>query len=466
MQPVLTAQQSREQDSLSTVHPAVLLDRAGLAVSLAAVRLGAAYGRRVAVLAGPGNNGGDGYIAANYLQRRGVAVDLYPLLDPKTDEARQARDVAVGSGAIVREWSDIRSADLVIDALFGGAFRGELPDLDVWRTVAAIVAVDVPSGLSATTGQTVEGVMAADATITFHGPKVGHLIGAGPDLIGTLKVVDIGLPDVAPELWLCEESDAHVPVRARDAHKWSAGSVLVVGGSHGLDGAATLAARAALRAGAGAVMIGCPPSVEEKVRAPEIMTRAIGDGPSFAGSDVAESLALADRFDVVVLGPGLGPDVSGFVRPFLDQHAGAVLVDADALNALDGVAELKRSGETVITPHAGEFRRLVGEAATYQRAAGFAVDSGATVLLKGGPTFVMSLDDRWVITSGGPELATIGTGDVLAGMIAAFWAAGLDGPTAARSAAYWHGRAAANLNRSRVVTADLLVDHVGSLAAR
>ena len=166
-------------------------------------------------------------------------------------------------------------ADLVIDALFGGGFRGDLPDLAAWRASEATLAVDVPSGLSATTGEAARGVLPADATVTFSGPKVGHLIGAGPGLSGDVKAVDIGLPDVEPEFWLCEEGDAPLPHRSRDAHKWLAGSVLVVGGSGGLDGAATLTARAALRAGAGAVMIACPPSVEEKVRAPEIMTRAI-----------------------------------------------------------------------------------------------------------------------------------------------------------------------------------------------
>lgn len=462
MRPVLTAAQSRDQDARAIDPPAVLLDRAGLAVAIHAVRRGAGYGDRVAVLAGPGNNGGDGYVAARYLRQRGVSVDLFPFGDPRTSEAIAARDAAVGAGAVVRKVDQGRSPGLVVDALFGGGFRGELPDLSRWQGVPSL-AVDVPSGLDATTGIASEGMLVADSTITFHGPKVGHLIKDGPTVTGELTVARIGLPAVEPEFWECEDSDAPIPRRDVHAHKWSAGSVLVVGGSHGLDGAATLTARAALRAGAGAVMVACPPSVEARIRAPEIMTRAIGDGPSLAEADVAEMAELAARFDVVVVGPGMGGEVGGVVTGLLEAVGGRVLADADALNALDGPAALDRTGSTIITPHAGEFQRLTGEPASYPAATEI---SGPTVLLKGSPTFVVSGTDRWAVTSGGPELATIGTGDVLAGTVAALWAGGLDAPTAARSGAHWHGVAGAELAARQVVTADQLIDQVGEVLAR
>ncbi len=467
MRPVLTAEQSRRQDAVARVDPRTLLDRAGLAVAMQAVRLGAGYGSRVAVLAGPGNNGGDGYVAGRYLAGRGAMVDVYPLTAPRTGPARWAYRLAQNEGVAVREWHDPRPADLVIDALFGAGFRGTLPDLSAWQGIPACLAVDVPSGLDATTGEAGDGVLSADATVTFHGYRVGHLVGSGPDVCGEVTVADIGLPDVEPEMWLCEEVDAPLPVRARTAHKWSAGSVLVVGGSDGLDGAATLTARAALRAGAGAVMIACPPTVEEKVRSPEIMTRAIGTSRSLSLGDVPQLLELAGRFDVVIIGPGLGSadDLGGFVRGVLRGWNGPMVADADALNALDGPEDLVREGETIITPHAGEFFRLTGRTAAYQEAMRLAENSGVTVLLKGAPTFVMGAQ-RWVVNSGGPELATIGTGDVLAGMIGAFRAVGLDGPTAARSAAYWHGRAAADLQRTRTVTADQLVDHLALTTRR
>ena len=467
MRPVLTSEQSRRQDALAGVDPRTLLDRAGLAVALRAVALGAGYGTRVAVLAGPGNNGGDGYVAARYLAGRGASVTAYPLTDPRSGPAKWAYGLAVREGMAVRSWDDPRQADLVIDALFGAGFRGDLPDLSAWRDAPACLAVDVPSGLDAGTGDTSDGLLVADATVTFHGYRVGHLVGSGPDVCGEVTVADIGLPDVEPELWLCDEGDAPLPVRARTAHKWSAGSVLVVGGSDGLDGAATLTARAALRAGAGAVMIACPPTVEEKVRSPEIMTRAIGASRSFTAADLPQVLDLAGRFDVVIIGPGLGTaaDLGGFVTGFLRGRDGRVVADADALNALDSPGRLIRKGETVITPHTGEFSRLAGRTATYREASRLAEQTGVTVLLKGGPTFVMG-EERWLVNAGGPELATIGTGDVLAGMIGAFWSAGLDGPSAARSAAYWHGRAAADLQRLRTVTADRLVEHLAVTTRR
>lgn len=467
MRPVLTSDQSRRQDAIADAHPRVLLERAGLSVALQAVSLGAVYGRTVAVLAGPGNNGGDGYVAARYLAGRGVSVDAYPLVAPRTDPARWSLRLARRAGVMVRAWDDPRPADLVIDALFGAGFRGKVPEVAAWRAVPACLAVDVPSGLDATTGAVADGLLPADMTVTFHGYRVGHLIGSGPDVCGKVIVADIGLPDVEPEMWLCEETDAPLPVRRRTGHKWSAGSVLVLGGSDGLDGAATLTARAALRSGAGAVMIACPPTVEEKVRAPEIMTRAIGDSRMLSSADLAQVLELASRFDVVIVGPGLGVhrDLRAFVTGFLRSHDGPVVADADALNALDGPKDLLREGQTVITPHSGEFLRLTGRNASYREAVKLAERAGATVLLKGSPTFVMG-KRRWVVNSGGPELSTIGTGDVLAGMIGAFRASGLDIESAARSGAYWHGRSGAELQRHRTVTADQLVDHIGITTRR
>lgn len=486
MRLVLTPEQSRRQDALAADSEITLVDRAGLAAALEAVRLGGVgYGKRAAVLAGPGNNGGDGYAAARYLAGRGAAVDVYALAEPRTEAAAWAREAAVRAGASVRAWSagPERGCGLVIDALFGGGFRagGRLPDLSGWAKAAEesgpakVLAVDVPSGLDAASGQAVPGVLAAAATVTFGGLRVGHLIGEGPDLCGRVTEVDIGLPETAPEFRLCEQEDAPIPVRRRTAHKWSAGSVLAAGGSAGIDGAVTLAARAALRAGAGAVMIACPPSVEERIRAPEIMTRAVGRArpeppESFGPEDAAEVLELAGRFDVLALGMGMGagPGSGAFMQAVLAGREGPLLVDADGLNALAGRPESLRrtAGGTVITPHAAEFTRLSGRTASYQEAARLAQDLGVTVLLKGAPTFVMGPpEERWAVASGGPELAAIGTGDVLAGMIGAFWAAGLDAHTAARSAAYWHGRAAADLRRTGTVTADRLAEHIAAFTA-
>ena len=469
MIPVLTAEQSRRSDEATEAPVEVLVERAGAAVAGAAVRLGAGYGMRTAVLAGPGDNGADGYVAAGFLSRRGLWVDVYPFLEPRSPAAVWARERAAADGAAFRSPDSPRPAKVVVDALFGGGFRGELPDLSFWRSATGgrRLAADVPSGLDASTGRAAEGTLPAAATITFGGLRVGHLLGDGPDLCGEVRVADIGLAEVEPELRLCEEGDAPLPVRSRTAHKWSAGSVLVVGGSQGLDGAATLTARAALRAGAGAVMIACPPTVEEKVRSPEIMTRAIGAAPFLGPERLPEVLELAARFDVLALGPGLGAteQTANFTTGLLRSWEGPLLADADALNALDSPDLLRRTPPTVITPHAGEFQRLTGAKADYRAAAALTKRTGAVVLLKGNPTFVTG-KQRWVITEGGPELATIGTGDVLAGMIAAFWSAGQTPETAARSAAFWHARTAAHLAQSQTPTADTLLTHLPKTTLR
>jgi NAD(P)H-hydrate epimerase len=474
MQPVLTAEQSAAQDAAATIPVGVLMDRAGYAVALAAARLGAAYGRRVAVLAGPGNNGGDGYVAAVYLAQRGALVTVFAYTDPRSPLATSTARAARAAGIRVVPWDETSDADpartdVVIDALFGGGFRARPIDLGPWAApTCPVVAVDVPSGLSATTGEALDGTLAADITVTFHGPKVGHLIGRGPDLVGELDVVDIGLPDVEPELWLAERPDVSLPCRPRLAHKWSSGSVLVVGGSDGIDGAALLAATSALRSGAGAVMIATPPSVERRISQPEIMTRAIGTGTTLGPGDVGALLDVAERFDVLAVGPGLGLDTGSLVPELLERWSGPVVLDADGLNALDGPGVLRsRTGQTVITPHAGEFRRLTGTSPGYLEAAELAGDTGAIVVLKGSPTYVMcgpaggsAGPDRWAVTTGGRELATIGTGDVLTGLISALWAAGLPPCAAARTAAYWHGVAGAQLASMRVVTADALCDQI------
>jgi NAD(P)H-hydrate epimerase len=194
---------------------------------------------------------------------------------------------------------------------------------------------------------------------------------------------------------------------------------------------------------------------------PGLLSHGVGDGDRFTVGDVAEVLEYTDRFDVLVLGPGLGPD-DGFAKALVAQRKGKLLLDADGLNNIDVDGLVDRDNPTIITPHAGEFERLTGETADYVAAMTLADKAGAVVLLKGNPTFVLGVE-QWVVTTGGPELATIGTGDVLAGMIAALWAAGLDAEEAARSAAFWHGIAGAELDSRRTVTAEELVATVGEV---
>ena len=469
MQLVITPEESARLDQASNVPVETLMERAGLGVALAAAGLGAGYGWRVAVLAGKGNNGGDGYVAARYLAGRGCAVTVLALGSPDPNSAAgEAARRAVAAGVPISDFGEPEAADLIIDALFGVGFRGSLPELAVpWvHHQAPLVAVDVPSGLDAGTGTVGGEAFTADRTVTFHALKTGHLLGNGPEHCGEVKVVDIGLEGGEAELLICEEGDALRPARSRLTHKWAAGSVAVVGGSPGITGAPLLAATAALEMGAGSVALICPRALQPTYAAAsaQVMTRAIGNAARFETEDVSAVLEAAGRFDVLVLGPGLGPDQEDFVAGIVSGWDGKLVVDADGLNALSGPGLLaERSAPTVITPHAGEFRRLTGEEADYRAAALLPDAAGVVVVLKGNPTFVLGRE-RWVVRSGGPELATIGTGDVLVGMLAALWARGLDADTASRSAAFWHGRAGADLARVGTVTAGDLSSSVGRYA--
>lgn len=467
MRSILTPAEASALDAAAADPVEVLMDRAGLAVAKAVLDRGIGYGDRVVVLAGPGNNGGDGYVAARHLRDRGVAVRVLRLAEPRSKAAREAAADAAAMGVPVHDWEPPwGDEDLVLDAVFGAGFRGPLPD-DVVRWVDArrrVVAVDLPSGLSGLTGQPLPFSFTAEATITFGGLKRGHLVGEGPERCGELVVADIGLPD-GPAGWrLMEDEDVVIPERARNDHKWSVGSVAVVGGGPGMAGAPVLAARGALATGAGAVLAARPPGLPP-IPPGALLTADVGEGPWLSSANAAEVLDLAERWQALVLGPGLGPRANGVAAALVGRWSGPLVLDADAL-APDIVNGLhRRSVRAVLTPHAGEFERLVGRPASPDAAEAFARESGSVVLLKGSPTIVTDGVETWLVTSGGPELATIGTGDVLSGMIGALAAMGLTPTDAARTAAHLHGRAGAGLAARRTVTADALVDEVAAVVA-
>ncbi len=468
MQLVISPAESARLDAESALPVEELMERAGLGVAIGTARVGASYGDRVAVLVGTGNNGGDGYVAARYLARRGCAVTVYALAPPATGAAKQAESRARAAGIAVVPLAAPEPADVIVDAVFGAGFGGEVPpEVAAWMDhPAPVVAVDVPSGLDAGTGYVAGDAFTAERTVTFHALKPGHLLEDGPDRCGRVEVMDIGLVGGRAELMVCDESDAPRPARERRSHKWSVGSVAVVGGSPGITGAPLLAATSALQFGAGAVTLICPRALQPTYAASsaQVMTSGVGSGPRFLTEDAAAVLESAARFDVLVLGPGLGAGQQEFVEEIVAGRSGKLVVDADGLNALDGPAALaERAAPAIITPHAGELERLTGERAGYIVGAGLTDSAGVVVVLKGNPTFVLG-PERWVVRSGGPELATIGTGDVLAGMLGALWARGLGGEVAARSACYWHGRAARSLSSTSSVTAEGLVGAVGAFA--
>ncbi|MGI8985165.1 MAG: NAD(P)H-hydrate dehydratase [Acidimicrobiales bacterium] len=441
MIPVLTPEEMRAVDLAAPEPEEVLVERAGSAVARAALAmLGGAYGRRVVVVAGKGNNGADGRVAAAHLRRRGVRVQVVDAGD---------------------EPERLPASDLVIDAAYGTGLRGEYPAPD--PAGAPVLAVDIPSGVDGLTGEAGAGAVRATATVTFAALKTGLLFGAGVEHAGRVTVADIGLDVSRSTIGVVEAHDvgAWLPPQPRDTHKWRS-AVWMVAGSSGMTGAADMAARAAMRAGAGTVRLGVPGHAPAP-RFPEVVGRWLPkegwDG------EVAGDL---DRVKALVLGPGLGRSeaTAGAVRRLLAVAPVPVVVDADALFALGSLDDPPRvlrgrRGPTVLTPHDGEFARLAGCPPGGRRIAAvrhLAAATGATVLLKGSTTIVADpAGGVFLSTAGDARLATAGTGDVLSGVIGAFLAQGLDGPRAAAAGAYVHG-VAAGLGWSRGLVAGDLLD--------
>lgn len=425
MRAIVTPEQMGAIDAAAPEPVEVLIARAGGAVAHAALRmLGGAYGRRVVVLAGKGNNGNDGRDAAARLRRRGVRVTV---LD--------AADLPAA----------LPPCDLVVDAAYGTGFRGSFAGPDAGP--APVLAVDVPSGVSGLTGEASGRPLEADHTVTFAALKPGLLLGDGATLAGEVEVADIGLDVSSATAHLVEDVDvaAWLPPRPVSAHKWKA-AVWVVAGSPGMTGAAHLSARAAQRAGAGYVRLSTP-GVDDDPQRP---TEAVGHALAGAGWDRAV-LGDLERFGALVVGPGLGPgEASAAATHHVVTDAPLpVVVDGDGLSALGGDARTtlaKRQIPAVLTPHDGEFERLSGHRPGPDRLAearALAAELSAVVLLKGPTTVVAAPDgDVLVVTSGDARLATAGTGDVLSGLVGAFCAQGVDPFLAAAAAAHVHGRAA------------------------
>lgn len=442
MIPVATSAEMRAADAADHRPMAELIARAGAEVARCALEvLGGAYGRRVVVIAGPGNNGADGVVAADRLAARGVRVEI----------------IAPGADATVR--TDV---DLVIDAAYGtGLGRPWQPP-----TVSVpVLAVDVPSGLDALTGEVRGGALAAVRTVTFAALKPGLLLGAGPRLAGEIEVVDIGVDVGSPSAGLVEADDvaAWVLRRPVDAHKWRS-AVRVVAGRAGMDGAGWLAAGAAMRGGAGIVHASAPGA--DLGWPPEVVAR-----PVPARGWAADVVADLDRFAVVVVGPGLGrqPETGHELDALLAVAPIPVVVDADALALVAPETLRQRRGPTVLTPHDGEFGALTGARPGPDRFAAartLAADLGVIVVLKGPTTVVANPDGRVLaVDEGDQRLATAGTGDVLSGLIAAYVARGVAPGRAAAAAAFVHGRAGRLAGDEGVVAADVLTGLGAALAS-
>ena len=444
MLPIVTPDEMRAIDFAAAVSTQVLIDRAGSAVARAALRMmGGSYGRTVAVIVGPGNNGADGRIAAQRLEARGVRVFVH-----------EAASVP----------ATISGADLVIDAAYGTGMRSTWNAPDVGEI--PVLAVDIPSGVDALTGAVAGQVLAATHTITFAALKPGHLLPPGSDYVGELELADIGLPVTTARSNLVQRSDVAEwwPRRSTDAHKWQS-AARIIAGSPQMTGAASLAAHAAIRSGAGMVHLSAP-GVLVTSAPTEVVQRAL---PRFGWAD--EALGSLDRFRAALIGPGMGRDdgTCADARRFIVEAPVPLVIDGDGLFALgwnaEGAASLlrKRNLPTVLTPHDGEFVLLTGVHPGADRllaARRLSADSGAIVLLKGPATIVAAPDGEvLVVTTGDSRLATAGTGDVLAGILVALLAAGIDPLWAAAAAAWVHGQAGASAAMSGMIASDI-ADHI------
>ena len=453
-----------------------LMERAGL--GLARVTAAAARRGPVRIVVGKGNNGGDGLVAARLLRDDGHDVDVLAAaaLDDLRGDARVNLERLPGPAPEPFAPERLADSGVVVDALLGTGFEGVAREplasaiTAINRQDAPVVACDVPSGVNASTGEVEGEAVVAAVTATFHGSKLGLHVEPGKECAGRVEVIEIGIPRGAPAPraagLISERALALYPHRRRSGSKFAAGVVVVAGGSAGLTGAPTMAARSASRAGAGYVQVAVPAPAQPAIdmRLLEQMSRGLPDEDgAHAPAGAAIVAEMAERAGALVLGPGLGRSESAaeFARLTAANIPIPVLVDADGLNAHAGRPELfrERDAPTVLTPHEGELGRLLGldsaEIAAHRlRYAREAAErSGAVVLLKGDDTIVAAAGTETAISPGAtPALATAGTGDVLSGLIGALLAKGLEAFEAAALGALAHARA--GLAAARTIGAD------------
>lgn len=515
---ILNAAQMREADRRTIeeigIPSLVLMENAGRQVVAA---MEASFeelaSSRVAILCGRGSNGGDGFVVARTLHLRGVDVIVF-LLGSVADvrgDARTNLEILGRLGITVVEvpdaqswelqFSQVSACDLIVDAVFGTGFKGPLSGMletvvaDVNGTPTPVVAIDLPTGLSADLADVEGEAIHASMTVTLAAPKIPLVLPPAETHVGDLVIADIGIPEAVIdevegawlELLTRETMRPLVQPRAPESHKGDFGRVLVIAGSMGKTGAAHLAAAGALRSGAGLVTIAAPRPCVPILAAlgAEYMTEPLGsDTDDHIGEDNLEAV-LAMQADVIAVGPGLGRDASTgrFVQRLLERSGLPIVLDADGLNAFADDPErlVGRDGvDVIITPHPGEMARLTGlsveevQAGRIDVARDFAMAHRVHVVLKGHRTIIATPEGRaFVNLTGNPGMATGGTGDVLTGMIAACFAQSLDAEAACKLAVYLHGLAGdlaeADEGEMSMTAGDLLArigDAIAELTAR
>jgi hydroxyethylthiazole kinase-like uncharacterized protein yjeF len=485
--PVVTARQMRAIDE-ATIRDHVLgsklMERAGSAVrdeilkTLGRPKRGARTKPPYAIIVcGKGNNGGDGLVVSRLLKGNGYRVKTFLVgkaADVKGDALTNLRrlkrarlDVLELAKCDLKAFRrELAAADVVVDAIFGTGFEGQPHGLaaDVIEAInlamTPVVAVDIPSGVDATTGELHHAVSAA-LTVTMGLPKLGQVLYPGKAFTGELVIADIGIPDdvitragLRTMLVGKDDVQAALPVRPPNAHKWSCGHVACIAGSIGLTGAAALTAHSALRVGAGLVTLAIPRSLNAimEIKLTEVMTLPVDETPqgSLALAALDSIQGFVARADCVAMGPGLSQheETANLVRKLLPALGRPCVLDADGINAFAGRAgDLKSLGlPLIITPHAGEAARLFGvdkaeiAANPVAFAAAKARELGAVFVLKGAPTIVAGAEgETYINPTGNQGLATAGSGDVLTGTIAGLVAQGMPPLRAAYAGVYIHG---------------------------
>lgn len=451
MEAVFTPEQMRYIDAHSGVDVAVLIRRAGYAVAQTALRmLGGSYGKYVIVLAGKGNNGEDGRVASDFLRARGVKVSVFSSSEMPTQ---------------------LPECDLVIDAVYGTGLRS---DFVAPTTNAPVLAVDIPSGIDATTGECRGVPLQANETITFGGLKPGVVLQPGRTYAGEITIVSLDLPvhlgvqvdEKTINVVTLNDVEQWVPPRAPTTHKWKSG-VRAIAGSRTMMGAAQLSCAAAYRSGAGIVHLSSIGGTPEIIAPLEVVYRSVSE-THWAN----QCLSDIERFASALIGPGMGrgDELVEEVFQFVSRCPVPLVIDGDGLQILassrDGQRRnmanffAQRTAETVLTPHDGEFSALTGERPSADRIADTrkaAAALQAVVLLKGSTTVVAEPGGNVLcITNGDARLATAGSGDVLTGVIAALLAVGLDAFHAAAVGAFIHGNALGRLPQCGVVASDIV----------
>jgi len=505
---VLNAAQMREADRRTIqdigIPSLVLMENAGRqAVAAMEAAFADLTERRVAVLCGRGNNGGDGFVVARTLIQRGVDVSVFLIgqVSEVRGDARTNLEVLGRLGLTVVEISDsqawelhfseISDCTLIVDAIFGTGLNAPIAGLletvvaDVNASGIPVVAIDLPSGLSADSHEPIGDSIDAAMTVTLAAPKLALVLPPSETRAGDIVIADIGIPSEVidtldgPRVELLTRSAMRelIAPRTPDSHKGDFGRVLIIAGSRGKTGAAHLAGIGALRSGAGLVTVATPSCCLPIVAAmaPEYMTEALEETADGLHPDGVERVLDMAR-DVIALGPGIGQGTSTrhFVRALVDRATTPLVIDADGLNALseDPDKLLGREGrDVIITPHPGEMARLVGmstaevQASRLEIARNFAVAHHVYVVLKGHRTVIATPDEKVFINpTGNPGMATGGTGDVLTGMVAAWLAQLLDAEAACKLAVYLHGMAGdlTEADEGEVaMTAGDLAGHIG-----